>query len=218
MICPRCKKDDPQNREMCPECGVPIKPIPVPPGGKICFGGYDWFVLDKQDGKTLIITEKVIEKRSYYHEECAITWETCDMRGYLNGEFYNSFSEADRTRIAEVVNQNPDNPWDGTPGGNPTTDRIFLLSIEEVVKYLGDSGQLQAKPTGPKGESWWIDDQYNSVRLAKFGSKPAWWWIRSPGYIGSCAGYVQTKGLLHIHGGGVAGKNGGVRPALWLKD
>jgi hypothetical protein len=66
MICPNCKKEDPQGREMCPACGAPIKPIPVPAGGKIRFGGYDWFMLDKQDGKILIITEKVIEKRPYH--------------------------------------------------------------------------------------------------------------------------------------------------------
>jgi len=137
MLCPKCKKDDPQNREMCPDCGYPVKPIPVPPGGKIQFGGYDWFALDKQDGKTLIITEKVIDKRPYHHEETEITWETSDMRKYLNGEFYDSFSEADRARIIEVTNENPDNPWYGTSGGNQTTDRIFLLSI--------DGGQLSRK-------------------------------------------------------------------------
>ena len=71
MICPRCKKDDSQNREMCPDCGVPIKPIPIPPGGKLRFGEYDWYVLDKQPDRILIITEKVIEKQPYHHKECA---------------------------------------------------------------------------------------------------------------------------------------------------
>lgn len=85
MICPKCKKSDPQNREMCPDCGAPVKPIPEPPGGKIRFGGYDWYVLEKQDGKTLIITEKVIAKRSYHDRECGITWETCGLRDYLYG-------------------------------------------------------------------------------------------------------------------------------------
>lgn len=50
---------------MCPACGAPVKQVPVQPGGKIQFGGYDWFVPDKQDDKTLIITEKIIEKRAY---------------------------------------------------------------------------------------------------------------------------------------------------------
>lgn len=218
MICLRCKKEDQRNMEMCPACGAPIKPIPVPPGGKIHFGGYDWYILDKQDGKKLIITEKVIEKRPYHSEETAITWETCDMRKYLNGEFYQSFSEANRSRIIEVVNENLDNPWDGTSGGNSTIDRIFLLSIDEVVKHFDDSGKLQTKQFGPKGEAWWFDDHYNANRTAKLGSKNAWWWLRSPGYIGTRAAYISIGGNVHIHGEGFKGNGGGIRPALWLRE
>jgi len=27
MRCPKCNQDDPQNREMCPDCGYPVKPV-----------------------------------------------------------------------------------------------------------------------------------------------------------------------------------------------
>ena len=33
----------------------------------MCFGKYDWYVLDKQDDRVLIITEKVIEKHPYHN-------------------------------------------------------------------------------------------------------------------------------------------------------
>ena len=190
MICPRCKKDDPQNREMCPFCGAPIKPIPVPEGCKIKFGNYDWFVLDKLDDKMLIITEKVIEKRPYHHEETEITWESSDMRKYLNGEFYNSFDESDHEKILEVTNENPANPWYGTSGGNSTKDKIFLLSIDEVLKYFGDSGQIKTRYMypSPYGD-WckdeflpWIDDQYNLNRRAVNDEGIVEKWrLRSPG-------------------------------------
>lgn len=187
---------------------------------KIRFGKYDWYILDYKDGKTLVITEKVIEKRAYHNNEDEITWENSDIRKYLNGEFYNSFSETERERIIEAINENNDNPWDGTSGGNSTTDRIFLLSIDEAVKYFGDSGKLQTKQFGPKGEAWWFNDQYDTQRSAKFGSKNAWWWLRSPGYIGSRAAYISIGGTVHIHGecAGSKGKGGGIRPALWLRD
>ena len=182
----------------------------------IQFGKYNWYVLDEQDGKSLIITEKVIEKRSYNNQECEVTWEECALRKYLNEDFYNTFSDNDRARIIETVNENNDNPWDGTNGGNSTHDKIFLISIFEVVKYFGDSGKLQTKQFGPKGESWWFDDLYSTDRSAKFGSKNAWWWLRSPGYIGSRAAYVRINGDVHIHGEGFNGNGGGVRPAVWL--
>lgn len=188
MTCPICKKDDLQNREMCPNCGAAIKPIPVPSLGKIKFGKFDWFVLDERDEEMLIITEKVIKKLPYHHEETEITWETCDMRMYLNNEFYNSFDEKDRKRIIEVINETPNNPWYGTRGGNPTNDRIFLLSIDEVIKYFGDSGQLKTRYMYPNCE-WckdeflpWIDDEYNINRRAVDDEGIVRFWrLRSPG-------------------------------------
>lgn len=185
---------------------------------KIHFGKHDWIVLDKQDGKSLIITEKVVEKRSYHNAESEITWEECSLRSYLNSDFYNSFNEADRLRTIETANENQNNQWDGTNGGNVTKDKIFLLSIDEVVKYFGDSGKLQTKQFGPKGEAWWFNDQYNIDRAAKYGSQHAWWWLRSPGYINSRAAYIRASGDVHLHGEGFKGNDGGVRPALWLKD
>ena len=245
MICPLCKKDDPQNREMCPDCGAPVKPIPVPRGGKIRFGDYDWYVLDRQDSGTLIITEKVIEKRAYHSEETAITWETCDMRIYLNGEFYQSFSETDRTRIVEVVNENNDNPWYGTNGGNPTTDKVFLLSIDEVLKYFGDSGQIKTRYMYPNCD-WckdeflpWIDDQYNLNRRAVNDKGIVdFYKLRSPGCNERCTTHIMgfcgdgfdqgciavsgncdfSDGHFSFDGDGGLTNSDGVRPALWIRE
>ncbi len=197
MLCPKCKKNDSNDREMCPYCGAPIKPIPVPAGGKIKFGKFDWYILEKQSDRALILTEKVIEKRAYHGEETEVTWESCDLRKYLNGEFYYSFSESDRNRIIEVTNVNADNPWYGTNGGNPTNDKIFLLSIDEVIKYFGDSGQLESRYMYPNCE-WckdeflpWIDDQYNINRRAVDDMGIVQFWrLRSPGANSRCSASI----------------------------
>jgi hypothetical protein len=175
---------------------IMISPI----GGKIRFGAYNWCVLENRDDRTLIITEKVVELRPYHHEVCGVTWETCDMRQYLNGEFYSSFSENDRQRIAEVSNPNPGNPISATSGGNPTNDRIFLLAYDEIIRYFGGG----------------IDDQYNSSRSAKFDKTNVWVWLRSPGYYGDQAMYINARG--RIMNGDRVSRSGGVRPALWLYD
>ena len=216
LKCPNCEKKTPRSNEMCIACGYPIKPIPVPPSGKIRFGAYDWYVLDKQGDRALIITEKVIERKPYHDQECEITWEKCDMRKYLNGEFYNSFDQADRTRIIEVTNQTPDNPWYGTNGGNSAADKIFLLSISEVIKYFGDSGQIKNRPRNP-GWDWckdeflpWFGDQYNINRRAvdEMGIV-RFWTLRSPGankslvclVMGFC-GDEYDHGGIDVSGGG----------------
>ena len=180
------------------------------------FGGYDWRVLDVQGNRMLIITDRVIDRRMYHHTFEAVTWETSDIRRYLNIDFFNRFSPQDQARIANTTVINNDNQWFGTRGGDNTTDRIFLLSIEEVVRYFGDSGQLGNRPGG----ATWIRDEYSSARIARNQRDSAsWWWLRSPGNRPNGAASVDDHGSLDMNGRNVfweGGGGGGVRPALWL--
>ena len=97
--------------------------------------------------RTLLITEYIIEQRSYNDVYKETTWADCSIRRYLNGEFYDRFTENDKLRICSVINKNPANPWYKTGGGANTQDRIFLLSMEEIVcRYFGDSSQQLYHP------------------------------------------------------------------------
>jgi len=185
-------------------------------GGKkrgLQFGGYSWRVLDVHSYRALLLTEDIIEKRRYHSSFTDTTWEECELRQYLNGEFLQKFSGQDQAWICQVSNSNSNNQWFGTKGGGPTTDSVFLLSIEETVKYFGDSGQLQRRP---EKDSWWIDDRFGNERQAKYGNKAWWWWLRSPGRIRDIAAFVFDVGDLHLYGRSVNYVEGGVRPALWL--
>jgi hypothetical protein len=200
---------------------IPSNPIIVEERVIIRFGRYDWRVLEIRDGKALIITDKLTENRAYHNDWTDITWENSDLRAYLNGEFYGSFNEADRRRIAETPVINNDNPWYGTAGGNNTMDRIFLLSIDEVLRYFGDSGSLTDRPAE---DNWFISDRYNQNRITRHTDDDYnwdddhgnWWWLRSPGEEGVRAAYVFDDGILYIDGYYVRRNFLSVRPALWL--
>jgi len=56
-------------------------------------------VLDVQGDKALMITKDVIEKRPYNVQDTDVTWETCDLRKYLNGEFLQKFTEEERGKM-----------------------------------------------------------------------------------------------------------------------
>lgn len=49
MTCPKCKKDNPQNQDMCPDCDTPAKPIPVLSGSKNHFKDYEIVELSLDD-------------------------------------------------------------------------------------------------------------------------------------------------------------------------
>jgi hypothetical protein len=193
-------------------------------GSLVAFGDYEWRVLAVENGKALIITDKIIDFRAYHNTYEPITWADCDLRAYLNGEFYNGFSANDKAKIAETRNVNKDNQWYGTPGGADTTDKIFLLSLEEAAKYFGDSGQLADRPSG----AYWIDDQCNNARIAytakavpgyesDYPAGTAWsWWLRSSGRDSDSAAIIDNVGYMNVNGRFVNYSGHGLRPALWI--
>jgi hypothetical protein len=193
-------------------------------GNIMRFGKYDWRVLDVQNGQTLLISDKVIEKKRYHTDRVATTWEKCELRGYLNNTFYDSFGQ-DKLRISESQINNPNNLWYGKNGGSATTDKIFLLSLEEVDKYFGNSGDYANKRRKDykdgkfvtASDGWAFSNNHNAGRVANYGSEGAClWWLRSPGNYSLTAAYVYDDGRVYVRGGRVDYDSGGVRPALWL--
>jgi hypothetical protein len=67
------------------------------------FGSYDgkdieWLVLDAQGDKALVITKDIIDRRKYNKKYVGTTWEQCDLRQWLNGDFYTqAFSSIERS-------------------------------------------------------------------------------------------------------------------------
>ena len=182
-------------------------------GDIVKFGSFYWLVLEVNDNKVLLISKDVLEERRY-HDGGTVTWADSEIRQYLNGQFLESFTAAERNKIEETRIRNADNPWYGTPGGRNTTDHIFLLSLDEVVRYFGDSGQLE-NPVN----RFWLDDQFNDARIARStGGRASWWWLRSPGGIGRNAVIVSCDGALRIDGLHVyiCFSVAGVRPVLLL--
>jgi len=204
----------------------------------IPFGKYLWRVLEEKDDKMLIITENIIEQRDYHNDLVDVTWEHCEMRKYLNGSFYEKFTEAEQLQIQETQVSDRDNPWTGTKCGNLTMDKVFLLSYDEVVQYFGDSGDLHHRrgwhwthedglgSVAVKGGLEFINDQYNETRkVFKADGSMSWWWLRSPGGTGQhTTGSIGLIGEIFMCGDDVYNHphrdefgDGGVRPAMWVK-
>lgn len=161
-------------------------------GDIIKFGKYNWKVLDIKDDTALITTEYVIFNMQYNNVREDITWENSSIRKYLNDEFYNDFSENDKEKIIQVTNLNLDNPQYKTYGGNPTIDKVFLLSIEEYNKYNMYMG------------------------IPRYVLLNVVWWLRTPGEEKTSAAGLYDCGILNTEGYYVDGY-GGVRPALWMR-
>jgi len=209
-------------------------------GSGLKFAGIDWRVLTVENNRALIISKKVLENRPYHVKSEDITWEGCTLREYLNGAFFNILAEKAKAAIAETSIASSNNPWYYTLS-NMTTDRIFLLSLEEVARYFGDSGALKQKKghkisyfcvknnkyiqiDKPDVSEWCsFGDQYNSARIAyNKAGRAQRWWLRTPGDRSFHATYVFNNGYVDVGGVDVSAEHVGaqcygVRPALWLE-
>jgi hypothetical protein len=209
-----------------PYTGAIVSPYPSATiGDTIQLGRFDWLVLDIQDGRALIISEKVLSQRVWHYEQQILTWELSDIRQYLNGEFFdNTFSEEEKALIVETRVVNNVNPWFGTVGaGLDTMDRVFLLSVEEVVQYFGDSGMLNELAGRRFLSGIVLTDEYNYARTttAIASCIVPWWWLRTPGFalnprLDASAAAVTGGGDIIVYGIYMISE-GGIRPALWIR-
>ena len=194
-------------------------------GGKVQFGQYPqgangevqplvWRVIAVENGRALLITDKLIDAMPYNKEDFKVTWETCTLRKWMNNDFISkAFKSNQLAQIVTVTNQNPKNPQYGTKGGNATQDRIFALSIDEANKYFRDDDDSMAAPTGyAKKQGCYVSSDY----LLPSGEKTGWWWLRSPGNYSDLAARVGLDGYIFRRGDCVSRSDVAVRPAFWL--
>jgi hypothetical protein len=151
-----------------------------------------WTVLDRVEQKALIIINGVICNRPFHQFGCNISWKDCSLRSWLNNDFLElCFSEEEQSRILLCDNViNEDNPEYKTKGCEPTSDKVFLLSVSEAKNYYSDN---QSRANG------------------------SWWWLRTPGDSPNYAAFVRYDGKIHDYGLLVDSQDIGVRPAMWIK-
>lgn len=204
-------------------------------GSIIKFGGYDWEILDIQDNKALVITSSVVScfpfTSDYYDEHC---WAVSALRSYLNGEFYlSTFSDEEKEAIIETEINNDVNLVTGIQSGPITTDKLFVLSLDEVLHYFGgsslesvqmseyydfvidDSNNAYRKATHIGGTYVeWIGDYKHTISFKK--NEDCWWWLRTMGYDENRVVCVDYDGSVIIDGYRGSQGQGGVRPAMWI--
>ena len=165
----------------------------------------EWIVLDKQDGKLLLVSRYALEGSSYHYENEPVTWEKCSLRKWLNTGFMKeAFTQKEIKHIPTMRVSADKNPGNDTDPGNDTEDQVFLLSIPEAEKYFKTGDERRCKPT----EYARIMGLYNQDGYC-------FWWLRSPGVSGDSATEVCGDGTVNYYGSGVYNSNA-VRPAMWV--
>ena len=166
----------------------------------------EWIVLKKDGMSLLLISKYALDCKPYNTSNTKVTWENCSLRKWLNGTFINNaFSADEQAMIQSTTVKASKNPYYSTDPGNSTTDKLFLLSIQEVIMYFGSDAARQCKGT-----------DYCYAQGAKDRDERCYWWLRSPGYNSYMAEHIGTDGSIDNFGMAVDYGVYAVRPALWI--
>lgn len=171
----------------------------------------EWIVIAKDDEKTLLLSKYGLDSHKYYeyldiYDE--VTWEESAIRQWLMRSFSKeAFNEDERKIIVEGELVNEDNVEYGTNGGKNTLDQIFLLSTDEVKKYLTEEALRMCLPS---------EYAFSSCEVSINGKNGnCYWWLRSPGKNPTTAMCIGAHGEF-IDNNSTANRHNAVRPAIWI--
>lgn len=170
----------------------------------------EWKVLEKdENGKMFVISRYALDCLHYHSSVEKVTWETSDIRSWLNNDFYNTaFTKSERAKIKTTTLENRDNADYNTDGGNDTKDKVFLLSIDEAKAYLPSTVErvcIATKYAESQGSQ--LEGLTRSCR----------WWLRSPGSTLYNASFVKVDGFILQLGTPASVEKRSVRPAIWVE-
>ena len=154
--------------------------------------------MKNEGNQVLLLSKYVLDAKPYNEGWENVTWQTSDIRQWLNNEFYTTaFNKSEKAKIQTSLIKNE---------YNDTEDKVFLLSEKEAETLFSNDDERIAKATGYAEKSGvYVNEKKESM-----------WWLRSPGSDGNYAAVVDDYGWVYRYGGSVYFYEYGVRPALHL--
>ena len=167
----------------------------------------EWVVLDEDEDHLFLVSKQsiVTQPRS---DEDNDGWEHSSIRRWLNQDFFNlAFNEYERYSILEKELTTAYGEYYGIPAlKEMTTDRVFLLSMDDLDKYFTTRESRVAEQS-----------RYAIDTLADFGccDYANNWWLRDGGTTGHNSWLVLEDGM----GCGYLSEQcpAGIRPAMYIK-
>ena len=170
----------------------------------------EWQVLDIQGTKALLLTKEGIDCKQYHSANDYTSWSKCSLRKWLNEDFIKTAfltdknAVSDKDRILAVNIPTDKNPNFSTDCGNPTQDKVFLLSAREALAYFASNSTRICKAT--------------PYAMQNGATGPnSYWLLRTLGNYGANVCYVGTDGSISYNGYYVNATNRVIRPAIWVE-
>jgi hypothetical protein len=169
-----------------------------------------WRVL-ANNGNLFVVSDQNLDCVVYNTSVETVTWEECYLRKWLNSKFLdNAFTTQEQVAVLESLVENEDGAK-GSEAGADTYDKVYLLSIYEVIDPgLGFPDDWKDKG----GTRVALNTEYTKSKRALTGTDMSGaWWLRTPGDAKNAAN-VFNEGNVFVRGGSVDNFIFAVRPAM----
>ena len=85
---------------------------------------------ENSSDELLVLSEYILDCKRYHNEDVDTTWRDCDLREWLNDEFYDAAFTASEKKSVKTAYCT-----DNGEGSPDTEDEVFLLSVAEVEEF-----------------------------------------------------------------------------------
>lgn len=159
----------------------------------------EWEMVCEDDDSVTLQSRYLIHSRPYQWDAVSTTWESSNLREWLNGTFLrDAFTAAEKQSIMRTVCEASDNPEYGTSGGNSTEDYVWIFSVQQALEYgIG-----------------MVETTKNAISDAGPGN---FYFLRTPGYKKSMVAGISADGTIDYVGASVHYYNY-IRPVVRIKS
>ena len=188
----------------------------------------EWIILKKENDRALIVSKYIIDGLIFGNNN---EWDKSTIRTWLNEDFYNnSFSDKEKAYINETIINTKGPEYVKENYNVTTTDKIFLLSNEEINQYFDDYGSTNKLATSTCCKEV-LDRITDESYYTKSFTNRISWFLRNPGQqpglsneetntvldYDTYVSNVDKRGYCTIYDCEVeCNKKYGIRPAMWI--
>ena len=166
----------------------------------------EWLQISSNtNGRALLLSKYCLDWDGYQYDG-TVCWEESDAREYLNNTFFDqAFSEEEKRHIvaAEIYSDKD----------IITYDYVFLLSMNEIEKYLKNVNDRVALM--PFIDYLYTQDISKEINKYQMTMDPYPWWTRTSDQNTSTTKIINEFGdAMDIHS---SADEVGIRPAIWIR-
>ena len=188
-------------------------------GAIIAFGKYEqdnitsngkeeitWKVLDIQENNALLLSTQILDARRFHNQsQIKGGWAESELRKWIMNDFYNTaFSKQEMDAIVVIPQRAT------TKDTSDDTDKVFVLSVEQIKKYLPEMRDRQ-----------FLASTYAIQQRKVYRGEDGYynWWTRS-NHVENGRFWVDGVDIVRKYGEIMACKptdaDLGILPAIWI--